>query len=119
MNLPHREPLIFAKEVLLKKNDTVQVRCEFPMLPTLAMFIEAAAQSSAAFHPDSDSKEKIGFLTLANNVKLLGKIETLHFLFHLKKEVEVGPYKKFSFEVYDNNMHLKIANGKFTLLIQE
>ena len=119
MNLPHREPLIFAKEVLLKKNDTVQVRCEFPMLPTLAMFIEAAAQSSAAFHPDSDSKEKIGFLTLANNVELLHKTENLHFLFHLKKEAEVGSYKKFSFEVYDPRQNLMVVHGKFTLMLQE
>ncbi len=119
MNLPHREPLIFAKDILLKEENTVQVRCEFSMLPTLAMFVEAAAQSSAAFNSDSHSKAKIGFLTMVNDVKLLEEIETLRFLFHLKKEVEVGPYKKFSFEVYDNNMHLKIANGKFTLLIQE
>ena len=119
MNLPHREPLIFAKEVLLKQGDTVKVRCEFSMLPTLAMFVEAAAQSSAAFNYDSDSKAKIGFLTMANDVELLGKIETLHFLFLLKKEVEVGPYKKFSFEAYANNMHLKIVTGNFTLLIQE
>ena len=119
MNLPHREPLIFAKEILLREDDTVQVRCEFNMLPTLAMFVEAAAQSSAAFNSNGDNKAKIGFLTMANDVKLLGEIDTLHFLFLLKKEVEVGSYKKFSFEVYDNNMHLKTANGKFTLFIQE
>ena len=118
MNLPHRKPLIFAKEVLLKKNDTVQVRCEFPMIPTLAMFIEAAAQSSVAFNSNSHSKAKIGFLTIANDVELLQKIKNLHFLFHLKKEVEVGSYIKFSFEVYDDKK-IKIASGKFTLLIQE
>ncbi len=119
MNLPHGEALLFAKEVLLKQGDTVKVRCEFSVLPTLAMFVEAAAQSSAAFNSDSDSKAKIGFLTMSNDVELLGKIETLHFLFLLKKEVEVGPYKKFSFEAYANNMHIKIVTGNFTLLIQE
>ena len=119
MNLPHREPLIFAKEVLLKQGNTVKVKCEFPTLPTLAMFVEAAAQSCAAFNFDSHSKEIIGFLTMANDVELLRKIETLHFLFLLKKEVEVGPYKKFSFEAYANNMHIKIVTGNFTLLIQE
>lgn len=119
MNLPHGEALIFAKETLEKNSDAVKVRCEFPMLPTLAMFVEAAAQSSAAFNSTSDSKRKIGFLTMANDIALLKKIDALHFIFFLKKEVEVGLYKKFSFEVYDRHSHLKIAQGKFTLLIQE
>jgi len=119
MNLPHREPLIFAKEILSREQDTVQVRCEFNMLPTLAMFMEAAAQSSAAYNSNADNKVKIGFLTMANDVKLLGEIETLHFLFHLRKEVEAGPYKKFSFDVYEYNKQLKIVSGNFTLLIQE
>ncbi len=119
MNLPHREPLIFAKEILSRADDTAQVICEFNILPTLAMFVEAAAQSSAAFDSDGDNKVKIGFLTMASDVRLLGKIETLHFLFHLKKEVEVGPYKKFSFDVYEYNKHLKIISGNFTLLIEE
>lgn len=119
MNLPHREPLIFAKEILLREDATVQVRCEFNRLPTLAMFIEAAAQSSAAFNSNGDNKMKTGFLTMASDVKLLGKIETFHFLFHLRKEVEVGSYKKFSFDVYEYNKHLKIVSGNFTLLIEE
>ena len=117
MNLPHREPLIFAKDIISKNSDSVKVRCEFAMLPTLAMFIEAAAQSSAAFN--SDSNTKIGFLTMVNDVELLEEIETLYFLFIIKKEVEVGQYKKFFFDAYDENTSLKIVSGKFTLVIQE
>jgi len=118
MKLPHGEALIFAKEVLLREDDSVHVKCEFPMLPTLTMFIEAAAQCSAAFNSNVDTDAKMGFLTMANNVELLREIETLHFLFHIKKEVEVGSYKKFSFEAYDNK-HANTVHGKFTLLIQE
>jgi len=117
VNLPHGEALLFAKEVLLKQGDTVKVRCEFSMLPTLAMFVEAAAQSSAAFNSDSDSKAKIAFLTKANDVKLLKAVESLHFFFVLKKEVEVGQYKKFFFDAYDENTGSKIVSGKFTLFI--
>jgi hypothetical protein len=119
VNLPHGEALLFAKEILEKNNDAVKVRCEFSMLPTLAMFVEAAAQCSAAFNSDSAHSIKIAFLTKANDVKLLKEIESLHFFFVLKKKVEVGQYKKFFFDAYDENTGSKIVSGKFTLFIQE
>lgn len=118
MNLPHCEPLIFAKEILFKNNDSVKVRCEFNTFPTLAMFIEAAAQSSVAFASDSDTMTKIAFLTIVNDVKLIEKVKNIHFFFIIKKEVEVGQYKKFFFDAYDPNTNLKIVTGKFTLFIQ-
>ena len=117
MNLPHLEPLIFAKEVLFIENNTVEVACEFEMLPTLAMFIEAAAQATVAFNTNP-SKKTIAFLTLANHIELLEKIESLKYIFKVKKEVDVAAYIKFSFEAHDSK-GVKIVQGKFTLLIQE
>lgn len=117
MNLPHKEPLIFAKEVLEKSADRVKVRCEFTSIPSLAMCVEAAAQSCAAFNEDAN--EQIAFLTQTNDVLALEKIKALSYMFHVYKEIEVGSYKKFSFEVYDLKGEEKVLTGKLTLSLQE
>lgn len=119
MNLPHGEALLFAKEILDKNNDVVKVRCEFSTFPTLAMFIEAAAQSSAAFNSDSDTSVKIGFLTMAKDVKLLNKIRKKNYIIKVEIQIEVTNIKQFYFEVYEEFSDIKYASGYFTLIIQE
>jgi len=117
MNLPHLEPLIFAKEILFKSPDRVEVKCEFLTLPTLAMCIEAAAQSCAAF--DEESGNTLAFLTQSNDVRFLEKVEAVSFVFFVHKEVEVAGYKKFFFEVYDPITKQKVVSGKLTLSVQK
>lgn len=117
MNLPHLEPLLFAKEILLRSDEKVEVLCIFPMVPTLPMFIEAAAQSSAAFNVDGEAK--VGFLTMAADIELLSPIDNLEYIFNVYPESEVGNYKKFFFDAIDRNTHLKSVHGNFTLAMKE
>jgi len=116
MNLPHREPLIFAKEILQQTDEKVQVKCSFPVLPSLAMFIEAAAQCAAAFH--TDTEVKMGFLTMASEFKLLGKIREKEYFFEISKESEVGKYKKFSAVALGKVSQLRVVSGNFTLYVE-
>jgi hypothetical protein len=116
MNLPYGELLIFAKETLQKTDSQVQVNCNFPVLPTLAMFIEAAAQSSSAFH--TTGEVKMGFLTMVLDCKLLGEIRGKEYLFEIYKENEVGQYKKFSFVALSKVSMLKVVSGNFTIYVE-
>lgn len=81
------------------------------------MFIEAAAQSSSAFN--SDQQSKMGFLTMAKNIKLLEKLNEKIYIFRLKKETAINQYKQFSFETYSQGKSLKVVSGSFTLVIEE
>ncbi len=71
MNLPHLAPVLFAKEVIKKEENSLHVECQFPYPPTLAMVLEAAAQSSSGFASD-DIKE--GFLVAVNSLVLHKKL---------------------------------------------
>ena len=116
MNLPHGELLVFAKEVVLKTDNKVQVSCRFPTVPTLSMFIEAAAQCSAAFNVDNEPK--IGFLTMATNVEFLDEVDSLEYIFIVFSEAEVGAYKKFFFEAIDKVSKISVVRGNFTLVVE-
>ncbi len=117
MNLPHQEPLLFAKEILLRSDEKVEVLCIFPIVPTLSMFIEAAAQSSAAFNVNGEAK--VGFLTMATDIESLSPIDNLEYIFNVYPESEVGSYKKFFFVAIDKNTHQKSVHGNFTLAMKE
>ena len=117
MNLPHQEPLLFAKEILLRSDEKAEVLCKFPVLPTLAMFIEAAAQSSAAFNVNTEAK--VGFLTMATEIELLSPIDSLEYIFNVYPESEVGSYKKFFFVAIDRKTQCKSVQGNFTLAMKE
>lgn len=101
--------------MLNKDNNIVEVRCDFGYTPTLAMFIEAAAQSSAAFNLDTQAK--MGFLTMARDIKLLEKVKEKAYIIKLKKETEINQYKQFSFEAYTFKNSVKVVSGYFTLVI--
>lgn len=116
MNLPHLPPLLFAKKVLKKNKNSVHVQCAFPQVPTLAMFLEAAAQCSAGF--EEEGKKNLGFLTMAQDIQTLSTINQTKYLFILQKESEVGNYKKFFFIAYTPTDNQPVVSGNFTLMIQ-
>ena len=116
MNLPHQDPLVFAKEVIVLTKESATVLCEFNEIPTLPMFIEAGAQASCAF--ESGHEPKIGFLTKAKNVELLNDIKDKSFIIKLKIEAEVETMKQFYFEAYEKKSNTKTVSGWFTILIQ-
>ena len=107
--------MIFAQEVLEYSDNRVKVRCTFPMTPTLAMFIEAAAQSAAAFHQEKEAK--IGFLTLAKEIKLLSEPNRKDYTIVVTAEREINTYKQFSFKACSSDADDVVVSGIFTLVI--
>lgn len=116
MKLPHGELLLFAKEVTKRTEDSIEVRCAFNNLPSLAMFMESAAQCSAGF--DLDDNIELGFLTMAKNILLLGTIKESEYLFTLHKEALVGEYSQYSFEAVALKSKVKVVTGSFTVMIK-
>ncbi len=117
MKLPHGELLHFAQEVTARREDSIEVHCIFNILPSLAMFIEAAAQCSAGF--DLDESIELGFLTMAKNIQLLEAIKESEYLFTLHKEALVGAYSQYSFEAVALKAKVKVVTGSFTMIIKQ
>lgn len=99
MNLPHKEPIRFAQEILEEKDDYKIISCKFPYIPTLSMISEAAAQSSASFSQDGQSEPKIGFLISLKNVQELIEPKDIEFEVKIKKSFNFGTMTEFSFEL--------------------
>lgn len=109
--------MIFAREVLEYSDNRVKVRCTFPMIPTLAMFIEAAAQSAAAFHQEQEVS--VGFLTLAKEITLLSEQDRKEYTIIVTAGSEINSYKQFSFKSYLPDTNSVVTTGTFTLVIPE
>jgi len=116
MKLPHGKILLFAKEVTHKTDQLVDVHCKFGMIPSLPMFLEAAAQCTAGF--DTKLEVKLAFLTLGKELKLLEEIVQVEYTFRVYKETQLGQYGQFRFEVREIACSEKIAIGAFTLKIE-
>jgi len=117
MNLPHIAPLLFAKKIIRVDDAEACIMCEFDEIATLAMFIEAAAQSSFAFDT-SNKNHKIGFLTVAKDIKLLNTIKTMTYIIKLKKIIELNNMKQFSFDALEYKSDTIVVSGTFTILIK-
>jgi hypothetical protein len=113
LNLPHQAPVKFAKYIISKDETSALVRAEFESSPSLAMLVEAAAQSSAAF---SNGEEKMGFLVTLKNVKLLEKAEALEYDIRVTYQHALDALTYFSFEV--NDTKVLIASGVFVIALQ-
>jgi len=118
MNLPHLEPLVFAKEIIEVVDNSATVFCQFDTVPTLSMFIEAAAQGSSAFDINS-TISKIGYVTKVSEIKLFNTIQGSDYLIKINNEIEIANIKQFYFEAFDKQTNMKTASGKITLVIQE
>lgn len=117
MNLPHLSPILFAKEVLSCVEKKAMVRCVFPFLPTLPMFVEAAAQATSAFStPDTPTK---GFLVLMKDVSLYVKTDALDCVIVLDVHRSLGNTSEFYFEVFnDENLGTQIASGSLMIVLE-
>jgi hypothetical protein len=108
MNLPHLPPLLFAKEVTKKEQNTLHVKCEFPYSPTLPMLLEAAAQASAGF----SDEVKAGFLVAASNIVLEKKVDKTELIIKVEKEMDIANMAVFSFCIDGT------TSGKFTIYVK-
>ncbi len=118
MKLPHLDPLIFAKEVIKKEENFSRVLCEFKDIPNLAVFIEAAAQSSSSFVDSATPKR--GFLATLKDVEQHKELDRLKYHVDLKLETKVGDFQQFYFEVHNlEDDTTAYISGNFTVVIQE
>jgi len=116
VKLPHQDPLVFAKEILVLNKKEASVHCSFKETPSLAVFIEAAAQSSAAFFQEGDYK--LGFLANAKNIKWLNTTEDKEFIIHLTLNLTFETMSNYSFIVCSIDKKTKVCSGEFTVSIQ-
>jgi hypothetical protein len=71
VRLPHKEPLVFIGSLMEESPSRVSFLARFPIIPTLAMFCEAAAQGSSFFPLSPDCVQ--GVVSSFRNCKLLSE----------------------------------------------
>lgn len=114
MNLPHQDPIRFAKDIVELNENSALVNCIFPFIPTLSMVAEAAAQSSAAF---AQEKPLIGFLISLKNIEQINEFIHKEYVIKIKSEITFGSMTEFGFELL-NNSNL-FAKGFLTIALQD
>lgn len=112
LNLPHKEPIRFTKEIVSKETNRARVRVEFDEIPSFAMMIEAAAQSSVAI---GDSDAKMGFLVSLKNVKLLTPPTKTILKVEVVNEHNMENMKMMSFDIFEDET--KVSTGSFMIAI--
>jgi len=112
LNLPHIEPIRFAKDILSKNSTTARVLVEFSQTPSLAMMIEAAAQSSAAF---SDGSKKGGYLVGMKNIKLLNAASENFLEVEVVMKHSIENMSLLDFAVYEKS--LLLCKGSLTIAL--
>ena len=113
LNLPHKEPIRFAKHIISKELDRARVSLEFDEIPSLAMMIEAAAQSSAAI---GEGDATMGFLVSLKNVKLLTPPTTKILEVEVINEHNMENMKMMSFDIFEDET--KVSTGAFMIAIE-
>ncbi len=117
MKLPHLPPLVFAKKILNKTENSSEVLCEFEQIPTFGMFVETAAQATASFF--QDDKYKLRFLVNASNIELLSKIEEYKYIVKLDLQLKFDNLAKYSFEIISYEIKTTVFKGELTISFQE
>lgn len=112
LNLPHQDPIRFAKYIISKESNRARVKIEFDEIPSLAMMIEAAAQSSAAI---GEGDAKMGFLVSLKNVKLLQTPLKKSLEVEIVNEHNMENMKMMNFDIFDDET--KVSTGSFMIAI--
>ena len=110
LNLPHEEPIRFAKYIVSKESNRARVEIGFDEIPSLAMMIEAAAQSSAAI---GESDATMGFLVSLKNIKLLTSPTKTILEVEVVNEHNMENMKMMSFDIFEDET--KISTGSFMI----
>jgi len=113
LNLPHKDPIRFAKYIISRDDKEALVRIAFETKPSLAMLVEAVAQSSAAF---GDGDAKMGYLVTIKNIELLESANFLEYDAKIKSSHQIEQLNYFEFEVF--NKELLIATGEFIIALK-
>ena len=110
LDLPHCDPIRFAKHIISKTLDKAVVQIEFKEIPTFAMMIEASAQSSSAL---SDASVKKGYLVSLKNVELLQKPTKNSFEVEVINQNRLGNMNSIAFNVFEDKKN--IVTGSFVI----
>ena len=111
-DIPHVPPIKFVKKLISSNTEDASVLVEFDSIPTLGMFIEAAAQSTSGIK-SSEIKAKIGYLVTLKNVKLLEKPQKLRYQVDIHLDYKVENFRYVTFKIIDTN--IIIANGSLVV----
>jgi len=114
LNLAHQSPIKFAKYIISQDETSARVQVEFDLLPSLAMLIESAAQSSAAIGTNESST--MGFLVSLRNIKLLNPPIKNILEVKVKKEHSMENMQMMSFDIFEDER--VISSGSFMLMIE-
>jgi hypothetical protein len=112
LKLPHKPPILFAKEILDKTEDLAIVLVEFPKPPTLGMMMEAAAQSSAAL----SNSEKEGYLLSCSNLIMHKKPTGVKFSVHIKSIMSSPSLNELYFEM--KKQESIVSSGTLLVMLQ-
>ena len=115
IKLPHLAPLKFAKEIVSQDENEARVVVAFDEIPSLAMLIESAAQSSSALEQNTEIKNAL--LVGMKNIKLHQNPSQLNFEVNVKNTHSLENMKLIDFDVYE--LERIIANGSITLALEE
>lgn len=118
MNLPHLPPIKFAKHPLFCDENLAKVMCEFPSTPTLPMFVEAAAQSSAAFAKDETPRN--GFLVLIKEFSLHEIPKSLSCIVAIERKLSLGNSSEFYVEIFEKEDDgVMYACGSLMIILED
>jgi len=113
IKLPHLAPIKFAKEIISTTNSSAEVEIEYEQLPSLAMLVEAAAQSCAALKTD---KNEEAFLVSLKGIKLLQKPTKMRLRASINEEHRLDKMRYVSFEIFEDKSC--IAEGTLVIALQ-
>lgn len=111
--LPHKEPLIFIGELLEQNETEVTFETKFPLIPTLSMFCEAAAQGTS-FFPLSPHCN-IGVVSSFRNIKRIQKPVELHFHTTVTLKYSLNDAYLFEFQASSMGSNHTIATGEIAV----
>jgi len=113
IKLPHLAPIKFAVATLEKEDKKAKVLLEFPQLPSLAMLVEAAAQSSAAFRVND--KEN-AYLVSLKNIKLIQNPTKKTLYAVVSDEHRLDKMRYVGFEILEESV--LVAQGTLVIAVQ-
>ena len=111
--LPHKEPLIFIGSLKEESSTKIIFRAHFPIIPTLAMFCEAAAQGSS-FFPLSPNCS-MGVVTSFRNTKLITQPLHRDTLIVISILHTLGDSYLFGFEAFAHESEDTVARGEIAV----
>lgn len=112
--IPHLQPIRFVKKLIKATTQDASVIVEFQTIPTLGMFVEAAAQSASGIM-NSDIKGNSGFLITLKNIKLLQTPHKLKYHVDIVLEHKMQNFMFLNFNILDSE--LPIVTGSLVVSI--